>query len=60
MDLQLTSEELAFVREVLSGYWGDLRMEISQTDNPEYHRGLRHKEELANTVLAKVGAPVTA
>lgn len=60
MDLQLTSEEVAFVREVLSGYWGDLRMEISQTDNPEYRRGLRHKEELVDAVLAKLGAPVNA
>ena len=60
MDLQLTTEEAAFTSEVLTAYRGDLRMEISQTDNPEYRRGLRHKEELVNTLLAKVNAPAHA
>ena len=54
MHLELTAEETLFLRQVLQSYRSDLRMEINATDNPEYRRGLRHSEELANTILSRL------
>ena len=58
MDLHLMPEEAEFIDEVMSAYLSDLRMEIAQTDNPEYRRGLRHKEDLAHVILARLEVPI--
>jgi hypothetical protein len=49
-----SAEESAALRDALSSYCSDLRMEIADTDNPQYRRGLRHERELLESVLAKL------
>ena len=47
MQLQLTEDEVAILRDLLEWRLGNLSMEISHTDNPAYRRGLReHRDAL--------------
>jgi hypothetical protein len=57
MDVALTNEESEALLQALSSYCSDLRMEIADTDNPEFRRGLRHEREVLEHVVEKlVGA----
>lgn len=55
MDLSLTEAERALLQEVLSSAYRDLRMEIADTDNFEYRRGLESREVQLKTILDRIG-----
>jgi hypothetical protein len=58
MNVELTAEESAAVRQALTSYCSDLRMEIADTDNPGFRRGLREERALLESVVAKLDAGV--
>jgi hypothetical protein len=58
MHVELTVEESTALRQAVERYCSDLRMEIADTDNPEFRRGLRSERSLLESVLAKLDAGV--
>jgi hypothetical protein len=58
MHVELTVEESNALRQAVERYCSDLRMEIVDTDNPEFRRGLRTERSLLESVLAKLDAGV--
>jgi hypothetical protein len=59
MEIQLTTEESAAVQAALRSYVSNLRMEIVDTDNPEYKRTLREERGTLESALAKIDAGAT-
>src|SRR5688572_7011400 len=57
MDVELTAEESAALQAALRSYLSDLRVEIADTDNPEYKRTLRAEREALERALAKLDGP---
>ncbi|MGD9998545.1 MAG: hypothetical protein AB7R77_05910 [Ilumatobacteraceae bacterium] len=55
MDVELTPEESEAVRQALRSYLSDLRMEITDTDNPEYRRTLRDERATLESAMTKLG-----
>ncbi|MFN0091799.1 MAG: hypothetical protein ACKVWR_16270 [Acidimicrobiales bacterium] len=60
VDVEFTAEESAALHKALLTYCSDLRMEIVDTDNPEYKRDLRSEREMLEGVLAKLDAAAEA
>jgi hypothetical protein len=60
MDVSLTAEESAAVRNALRSYLSDLRAEIVDTDNPEFKRGLREERAALEGAMAKLDAAGSA
>jgi hypothetical protein len=56
MDVELSSGELQALQQVMRTYLADLRMEIIDTDAPDYKRGLRDERATLETILAKLDA----
>ncbi len=56
MKIELTDQEAADLRELLSGSLGDLSSEIAATDNAAYREGLRARRSSLERVLAQLGA----
>jgi hypothetical protein len=56
MHIELTAEESVALRQALETYSSDLRMEIADTDNPGFRRGLRDERALLESVLSKLDA----
>lgn len=54
MDVQLSSDESAAVAKALRSYLSDLRMEITDTDNPGYKRDLRDEREALESAVRKL------
>jgi hypothetical protein len=54
MDVELTPEESEAVRQALRSYLSDLRMEITDTDNPEYRRTLRDERATLERAMSKL------
>ena len=54
MDVELSSGELQALQQALRSYLSDLRMEIVDTDDPGYKRGLRGERAALEAVLAKL------
>lgn len=54
MDVNLDHEESACMLAALRSYCSELRMEIVDTDNPEFRRGLRHEREVLERALHKL------
>lgn len=54
MDVTLDKEESAAIQAALRSYCSDLRMEIVDTDNPEYRRTLKAEREVLERALAKL------
>ena len=52
--VSFTAEESSALRNALSSYCSDLRMEIADTDNPSFRRQLKQERELLESVLAKL------
>jgi hypothetical protein len=59
MDVELTPEESEAVRKALRSYLSDLRMEITDTDNPEYRRTLREERAALESAVSKLGGTTT-
>lgn len=51
MAAELSPDESAAVQKALTSYLSDLRMEISNTDNPEYRRGLQAERAALESAL---------
>ena len=58
--ITLTREEAATLREVLSSYVSDLRMEIADTDSMQFREDLKHREVLLNKLLHQLDAQLAA
>jgi hypothetical protein len=54
MAAELSVDESAAVHKALAGYLSDLRMEITNTDNPEFRRGLLAERTALESALAKL------
>lgn len=59
MEIVLSSEESEALQQALKTYCRELRMEIRDTDNPEFRRGLKHERELLEHVVQKLDAAAT-
>ena len=60
-NLQLSTEEVEALREVLSHLVADMGVEVSRTDTREYKEMLKHRRELLERVLDRLNTvPVTA
>jgi hypothetical protein len=60
MQVELTDDEAAALRDLLDAHLGDLSAEISHTDNPAFRRLLRARRDQltrARTALAQPDRP---
>ncbi|HVW44195.1 MAG TPA: hypothetical protein VHC18_22890 [Amycolatopsis sp.] len=57
MHIELTDDEAAALRDVLTSHLGDLSAEISHTDNPAFRRLLRDRRDLLLHVQATLAQP---
>jgi len=53
--LELDRQQAEMLREMLESYLGDLRMEISQTDQMDFREDLKKKEALLKDVIERLG-----
>ena len=60
MEITLTSPEKVVLRETLEKAINDMLMEIANTDNRKMREGLKEREEILVTILAKLPAEVHA
>lgn len=51
IQIELTSEKAEMLREIISIYLSDLRMEIAGTENMDFREDLKKKEEFLNELL---------
>jgi len=58
MEIHLTDDEAALLREVLDRTLRDLNYEIADTDRSDYREGLRERREHLTKILATVGGPL--
>jgi hypothetical protein len=54
MQLELDAADVALLEQILSGRLGDLRMEISNTDNFDFRKGLKEDEERIKSLLERL------
>jgi hypothetical protein len=54
MEIHLSPEESDALRSSLRSYISDLRMEIVDTDNPEFRRLLRGERTVLESVLSRL------
>ena len=54
MEIHLSPEESDALRSSLRTYISDLRMEIADTDNPEFRRVLRGERSVLESVLSRL------
>lgn len=54
-NLELTTGERDLLRDVLTNYLSDFRMEVSQTDTPDYRTELKAQEAMLNQIIEKLG-----
>jgi hypothetical protein len=54
VQLDLTTDEIAILRQVLESYLSDLRMEIADTDRMEFRDMLKHRKGVITKVLSSL------
>ena len=54
IDLKLTNEEAEGLKEVLTSYVSDLRMEIADTDQYDFREGLKNKKKFLNDLIDRL------
>ena len=54
MQLDLSTDEVRALRDMLDRYVGDMYAEISHTDNPTFRAQLRGERDLLRAVLDKL------
>lgn len=54
--LELSPAEVATLREVLTSYLGDLRMEVADTDSYDLRQELKAKEEAIRALVDRLAA----
>jgi hypothetical protein len=60
MQLRLTDDEVAVLRQVLEVYLIQLRDEVSNTDAYELRQALKRNEEVIKDLMRRVGSEVKA
>jgi hypothetical protein len=58
--ITLTQEEAATLREVLSSYVSDLRMEVADTDSSQFREHLKRKETMLKKLLQQLDTELAA
>lgn len=58
MQLDLSNDQATLLREVLDSTYRDLRMEIADTDNPDFKHALRDRESALRDLLDRLGGPL--
>jgi len=54
IDMKLSNEEAEELKDVLTSYVSDLRMEIADTDNYEFRETLKKKEKFLKDVISRL------
>ncbi len=57
MNVELTTEEIALLRELLSNTHQDLREEVYKTEATDWKRALRDRDQVVQGLLAKLESP---
>jgi hypothetical protein len=60
MELHLSAEERELLAEILEEHHRELLREIFRTDHHDFKQVLKHKEQVLEKLLDKVGIPVGA
>ena len=60
MDLRLHGGERDLLLRILQQYLSDLRMEIADTDNPAFRRGLKEEREALESVAQRLADAASA
>jgi len=55
MNLTLTPAEKTLLLDILKNYLSDFRMEISQTDTPDYRTALKAQEVMLDGIIERLG-----
>jgi hypothetical protein len=50
--LELSTEDLALVRDVLATYLTDFKREVAGTENPEFRKELQRRQNALERILA--------
>lgn len=58
--ITLTAEEAALLRQVLTSYLSDLRMEIADTDSIDFREKLKEEEAFLKRLIEQLGTPAAA
>ena len=59
MELRLAPEEADLLRQILTNYLSDLRMEIADTDSYELRQALKRDEQAVKALLARLHVDLT-
>ena len=54
IQIELSSEESEILREVLTSYLSDLRMEIADTENMDFREALKKKEAFLKELIQRL------
>jgi hypothetical protein len=57
MVVELMSDELSVLEQVVREHLSELRSEIAATEQYDFRQGLKKKEELLQAILAKLEQP---
>jgi hypothetical protein len=57
MEITLTGAEIVVLREAVGKAIHEILMEIAHTDNRKMREGLKEREEILSSILAKLPAP---
>lgn len=57
MEITLTGAEIVVLRETVEKALHEMLLEIAHTDNRKMREGLKEREEILSSVLAKVSPP---
>jgi LPS O-antigen subunit length determinant protein (WzzB/FepE family) len=55
VNLDLTQEDVAILRDVIRSYLSDLHDEIAHTENFEFRTALQARQQRLNDLLARLG-----
>ena len=55
MNLDLTQEDVAILRDVIRSYLSDLHDEIAHTENYEFREGLQARQRRLTDLLERLG-----
>lgn len=55
MNLDLTQEDVAILRDVVRSYLSDLHDEIAHTENYEFREGLQERQRRLTDLLDRLG-----
>lgn len=54
VQIELNSQEVEMMKEIIEGYLSDLRMEIADTDRMDFRENLKKKEGFLKSLLQRL------